>query len=593
MTSETRLLKARLTGGAERPGPVASTSVEKQKETRRRSFDRPFQIMIALLTVVLIFFPLAPILIQAFSDKPIYDIGGAATLDNFSRILTSSTFWQVTGTTLLFAVITTVMAVGTGTAMAALIERTDLPARGVLNALVMIPFYVSPLVLAFGWGVVYGPQGYITIWLRERIGRDPWDLYSLVGIAMVAMVYYAPYTYLYCTAALALSDPQVEQAARIAGAGPLRTLRAVTLPLLRPAIVYSTLLTFVSAIELLSIPLVLGTPSGVRVLSTYLYILGIAGGRVDYGAIAAISIMIVLLVTGLVWLQEKFVSQEQRFVTTGGRASRIRPLELGRLRWGIMSVIGAYVTLTVILPLVGIIAQSTTHFLSPLINPLNLLTWDNYREVLGVETYRRSITNSLLISTIGAAIGIVFIAFIALISSRSTFPGRKALTYLALYPRAIPGIIVGVGFLWAFLLIPGIGGLRNTIWALMAAFIMRFIPLGFGAISPAILRISPELDRAARVAGSDWLGTARKIMLPLLRPALYSGYILLFITFLKEYSSALFLYSRGSEVIGTTMIELWRQGNSGPVAALSTIQVLITVVVLLLGHGLFGRRRHG
>lgn len=570
-----------------------ATTVQAGKEVRRRSVDRPFQVLIAVLTVVLIFFPLAPILIQAFSDQPLYEPSRALTFQNFTRVLTSTDFWQVAGTTFLFAVLTTLMAVAGGTVMALLIERTDLPARGLLNGLVMIPFYVSPLVLAFAWAVVYGPQGFITIWIPTLVGRDPWNLYSLAGIALVAMVYYAPYTYLYCTAALALSDPQVEQAARIAGAGPLRTLLKVTLPLLRPAVVYSTLLSFVSAVELLSIPLVLGTPSGVRVLSSYLYILGIAGGRVDYGAIAAISVLIVLMVTGLVWLQERLVSQEQRFVTTGGRASRIRPLELGRLRWGILALIGLYVLMTVILPLIGIVAQSATHFLSPLVNPLSLLTWDNYHAVLSVATYRRSITNSLLISTIGAAIGILFIAFIALISYRSDFPGRRGLTYLALYPRAIPGIIVGVGFLWAFLLVPGLGGLRNTIWALMAAFIMRFIPLGFGAISPAILRISPELDRAARVAGSDWLGAARRIMLPLLRPALFSGYILLFITFLKEYSSALFLFSRGSEVIGTTMIELWRQGNSGPVAALSSIQVLLTVVVLALGHGLLGRRQHG
>ncbi|MBX6341327.1 MAG: iron ABC transporter permease, partial [Thermomicrobiaceae bacterium] len=508
-------------------------------------------------------------------------------------VLQSGAFWSVVGTTALFAALTTLLAVVVGTALAVFVERTDLPGRRLLNGLVVIPFYVSPLVLAFAWGVIYGPQGYLTIWVRQLIGRDPWHLYSLVGIAIVAMTYYAPYTYLYCTAALALSDPQVEQAARIAGAGPLRTLAAVTLPLLRPAITYSTLLTLVSSVELLSIPLVLGTPSGIRVLSTYLYILGITGGRVDYGAIAAISVLIIVVVTALVWVQERLVGQGQRFVTTGGRASRIRPLELGGLRWVLGAVIALYVLLTTILPLIGIVAQSATAFLSPLVNPLSVLTWDNYHQVLGVATYRRSIVNSLLISVIGAAIGIALMALIALISYRSDFPGRRGLTYVALYPRAVPGIIVGVGFLWAFLLIPGIGGLRNTIWALMAAFIMRFIPLGFGAVSPTILRISPELDRAARVAGADWLGTVRRILLPLLRPALLSGYILLFITFLKEYSSALFLFARGSEVIGTTMIELWRQGNSGPVAALATVQVLLTAVVLGLGNGLLGRRRHG
>jgi len=167
------------------------------------------------------------------------------------------------------------------------------------------------------------------------------------------------------------------------------------------------------------------------------------------------------------------------------------------------------------------------------------------------------------------------------------------LSYVVLYPRAIPGVIVGIGFLWAFLLVPGLGPLRNTIAALTVAFIMRFIPLGFGAISPSILRVSSELDRAARVAGASWLRTMMSVMVPLLRPALLSGFVLLFISFLKEYSSALFLVTRDSEVIGTTMIQLWRQGNSGPVAALATIQLVITFVVLLVSQRLLGARLHG
>src|SRR5204862_6294072 len=115
-----------------------------------------------------------------------------------------------------------------------------------------------------------------------------------------------------------------------------------------------------------------------------------------------------------------------------------------------------------------------------------------------------------------------------LVVYRSDFPGRQALTYLALYPRAVPGIIVGIGFLWAFLLIPGAGGMRNTLVALTLAFTMRFIPVGFGAIAPPILRLSTELDRAARVSGASWLGTVRDILLPLLRPALLYGDVLIF-----------------------------------------------------------------
>ena len=556
------------------------------------SLDRAVQLGLTILTALLVAFPLTPIVYQSFLDKPLYEADKVLTLDNYARILGSSEFWSTVGTTLGFAGLVTVLSVALGTTMAVLLTRTNIPLGGLWAGLVLVPFYVSPLVLAFAWAVFYGPSGFATIGVR-LLGLPTWELYSLVGMSVVAAVYYVPYTYLYAAASLALSDPQLEDAGRIAGAGPLRALAAITLPLLRPALAYSVILTFVSAVELLSIPLVLGLPNGVQVLPTYLYKLGIVGSRSDYGGVAAVSVLMLLVITGMVWLQVRVTGQERRFVTVGGKATRARVLDLGGLRWPLALLLGLYTFLGVILPLIGIVAQSATAFLSPLINPLTVLTWDNYNTVLKPDGYTQSIINSILISVFGAAIGIVFMALCALVVYRSDFPGRQVLGYLALYPRAVPGLIVGIGFLWAFLLVPGIGGLRNTLIALTVAFIMRFIPLGFGAISPSILRVSAELDRAARVAGASWLGTVRSIMFPLLRPALLSGYVLLFISFLKEYSSALFLFARGSEVIGTTMIELWRQGNSGPVAALATIQLAITVVVLIIGQRLLGARLHG
>jgi iron(III) transport system permease protein len=557
------------------------------------SWERPAQWGLAIVAAFLVIFPLAPLVYQSVLDKPLYEADKAFTLGNYARILSSGEFWGTLGTTLLFAGIATVLSVGIGTIVAVLLTRTDLPGREILHNLVMVPFYVSPLVLAFAWATIYGPAGFLTIFVRTAIGFSPWELYTVVGIALVAAVYYVPYTYLYSTGSLALTDPQLEDAGRIAGAGPLRTLASVTLPLLRPALAYSVILTVVSAIELLSVPLVLGSPVGIQVLATYLYKLGLVGAQVDYGGIAAVSVMMLLAITGLVWAQTRFTGQERRFVTVGGKATRGRVLALHGLRWPITLLLWLYVILGVILPLIGIVLQSATAFLSPLINPLTVLTTKNYETILNETSYVRSIWNSILISTVGGAIGILFIALLALVVYRSSFPYRSWLQYLALYPRAVPGIIVGIGFLWAFLLIPGIGPLRNTVIALTIAFIMRFIPLGFGAIGPSILRISPELDRAARVSGASWLRTIVSILVPLLKPALVSGFVLLFISFLKEYSSAIFLFARGSEVIGTTMIELWRQGNSGPVAALATIQLLITFVVLVLSQRLFGARLHG
>jgi iron(III) transport system permease protein len=181
---------------------------------------------------------------------------------------------------------------------------------------------------------------------------------------------------------------------------------------------------------------------------------------------------------------------------------------------------------------------------------------------------------------VGGLIATLFMALCALVAYRSWFPFRGAVKYLALYPRAFPGTVIGLGFLWALLSVPAAGWLRNTLWILAIAYSMRYLPLGFSSVSPSILQISDELDRAARVSGANWLGVIRHILLPLLRPALIATYLLLFITFLKEYSVALFLNAPGSEVIGTTMIQVSEQGGMGPVAALAVVQLVIIGIVM-------------
>jgi iron(III) transport system permease protein len=559
---------------------------------RAWSFDRPAQWLLAVVLTALVAVPLAPIVYQSLLSDRLYEPAKTFTLANYGLVLASAEFWATVGTTVVFVILTTAFSVLLGIVFAILLTRTDLPARGLLHDLVILPFYVSPLVLAFAWAILYGPSGFATIGVRT-LGLPTWQLYTVIGISVVAAVYYVPYSYLYATGSLALTDPQLEDAGRIAGAGPFRTLFSITLPLLRPAVAYGTLLTIVSAIELLSIPLVLGQPVGVQVLSTFLYATGTKSAPNDYGIVAAVSVIMLGVITLLVWLQVRVTGQERRFVTVGGKAIRGRVVALGRMRWLVAALLWLYILAGVALPLIGIFAQSATSFLTPLVNPLELLTQDNFKVIFGEPTYLDSIRNSLIISVVGGLIAIVFITFTVLVTSRSDFPLRRALSYIALYPRAVPGIIIGIGFLWTLLLVPGLGGIRNTLAVLTLAFIVRFLPLGFGAVMPSVLRISGELDRAARVAGASWLTTMWRILVPLLRPALASAFVLLFVSFLKEYASALFLVAHGSEVIGTTMIELWRQGNSGPVAALSAIQLVITFVVIVIGQRVLGARLRG
>jgi len=555
------------------------------------SWDTGVQWLVVIVTALLVAFPAWPIILQSFMSKPLYDKDRAFTFDNYSNLLGNARFWDVLVYTAAFAVATTIIAVIIGIVLAVIINRTNIPLRNLYSNLVTIPYYVSPLVLAFAWMQMYGPQGFGTILVRT-LKLPIWQLYSFGGIVIVSAMYYIPYTFLYASSSLALADPQLESAARIGGASPFRTILSVTIPLLRPAITYSALLTLVSSFELLSIPLVLGNSVGIDTLATYLYTIGVVGVNKDQGAVAAVAVLVVVLVTGLVYLQGKLVSLERRFVTVGGKATRPKAIDLGGWKGVVSFFVGLYVLLGIILPLGCIVLTSFVPFLSPFMNPLKMLTLENYQGIFGSPAYRQSVVNSINISIFAAAIGIVFMAVAALIAYRSTFKYRNVVKYLALYPRAFPGIIVGIGFLWAFLLVPGLGSLRNTIIAISIAFIMRYLPLGFSAVSPAVLQVSDELDRAGRVAGATWLGTIRHILLPILKPALVSGYILLAISFLKEYSTALFLVAEGSRVIGTTMLELWKQGGAEPVAALSTIQMAITAVLIIGARKLLGVKLH-
>ena len=212
-----------MTASASTSGPTTAAPPgrgEAAPAARAWSADRVIQWSIFVIATLLVIFPLAPILFQSVLDKPLYEADRAFTLNNYTRILSSAEFWSTVGTTLVYGLVTTILAVVIGTFLAVVLTRTDVPAAGWLNGLLLIPFYVSPLVLAFAWAIVYGPSGFITLWVRTSLNLPTWELYTIGGMAVVAAVYYVPYTYLYSTGSLALTDPQGRQPATSICWGP-------------------------------------------------------------------------------------------------------------------------------------------------------------------------------------------------------------------------------------------------------------------------------------------------------------------------------------------------------------------------------------
>ncbi|MBZ4691146.1 MAG: iron ABC transporter permease [Cereibacter changlensis] len=563
---------------------------------KRPAFDRSRLIFwgVSLLTVVLVGGPILPIILQAFLDKPLYDAAAGFTLGNFGRLFSEPGVGRIFLNTLYFGALTMVIAQLFGAVMAVLVGRTNLPGRRWMGEVFIWPLFVSNLVIAFGWFTMYGPSGFLTLASRTYLGGAPWNLYSVTGMGIVAGLSQAPLTYLMCLAAVTKADPQLEDAARSAGAGPFRALWSVTIPMIRPAMIYSAVLNFVIGIEMLAIPLLFGGPSGIQTVTTFLYDKGInAAVRPEYGIVGAAAILLLIVVALLVWLQGRLMRGAGRFVTVRGKASRPSTLDLGPWKWAAFAFVFGFVFLTILSIFGGIFLRSVVTFLTPLIPIWKVLTTGNFELVLNSETYVRSIVNSVVVSVVGAAIGTFFIAVIALIARRSEFGFRRPLEYVALFPRALPGIIAGLGFFYAVIWMPGLDAIRGTIFVLILAFVVRYIPVGFGAIAPALAQIGEELDRGARISGADWWTTVTRIILPILKPALFSCYALLFIHFFKEYVTAAFLYQPGSEIIGTTMLQLVAQGDNGPVSALATIQVIITALFVFLARRLLGAKIYG
>jgi iron(III) transport system permease protein len=569
---------------------VAGPAEQPQPHVAR---DGAIQYGIALLTVVLVAAPLLPVLYQSVLDRALYDVGQQLTTANFGRLLRTDGFGLIIWNTIVFALLTTLVSQTFGTVAAILFGRTDLPAARLFGELFLWPIYLSALVLSFGWYTVYGPAGYLTLLAQDVFGFAPWDLYSLPGMAVIAGLSQAPIAYIYCLASATITDPSLEEAARVAGAGTFRTLRKITLPLLLPAIAYSAVLNFTVGLELLAIPLVFGDPVGITVLTTFLYNNGVASARPEHGLVATAAVLMLVVVCLLVWLQGRLLGNARRFVTLGGKASRPRPFRLHGLRWPLFAISVVYVLATVVAPIGALVLRSFTSLLSPMVPLADVLTLANFSYLLDYPVYWRSISNSFLVSAVGGVLATALIALIAIVALRSNFRWRGPLHYVALFPRAVPGVVAGIGFFYAFALLPGLGGLRNTIWILVVAFSMHYIPVGLGAIAPMLMQVSGDLDAAARVQGADWWTASRQIVLPILRPAIVACFTLLFISFFKEYTTAIFLFAPGSEVIGTTLLQAWTQGEVGTVSALATIQVVVIGACVAAARAVFGVRLHG
>ncbi|MDE2614815.1 MAG: iron ABC transporter permease [Burkholderiales bacterium] len=532
------------------------------------------------LTALAVFLPLALIFYQSLLSAPFFDPSKSLGLGAFAFIFADPDFWSSFTNSLVIAFGMAAIAVPLGAVLAFLMVRTDLPGRGWIEPLLLIPVFVSPMVLGFGYVVAAGPVGFWSVWASDVLGFVPWNVYSLPAIAVIAGLTHVPHVYLYSSAALKSLGSDVEEAARMAGSSPFQVARDVSLPMVTPSLLFSGVLVFFLGFEIFGLPLVLGDPEGHLVLATYLYKLTNKLGVPSYHLMAAVAVCIVAVTFPLVLLQRRLLRNAARYVTVKGKAGRQRPLPLGGWRWLAIAIVALWLLLTVIVPLSGVALRSVVTHWGQGVHLAEVLTLDNFREVLDQPTLVRGIVNTVLIGIVGGALAVACYTAIGLATHRKPDGWSRFVDYLVMLPRAVPGLLAGLAFLWVFLFFPPLAPLRSTLVSLWLAYTVVWLAYGMRLVSSSLLQVGPELEEAARCAGASRAQVSRHVTLPLIRYGLLAAWLLVFMIFEREYSTGVYLLGPGTEVIGSLLVSLWGTGAADMVAALSVINVALVAVGL-------------
>ncbi len=542
-----------------------------------------------ILVAFLALYPLAWLVYGSFySAAPLQP--GNLTLRNYVTAYTDPKLPGMLWRTVYFALGQMVVAVTIGALLGWIVVRTNTPGRRVFEFLILVLFLVPTILAVVAWTMLLSPsRGLINVLLVDLLSLDapPFNIYSVGGMVFVQGLYLAPLAYLIITPAFTAIDASLEESARMCGSGTVRTLTHVTLPLTRPSILAACLLLFVFGLESFEIPQMLGGQRGLYTYTTLIYNVIAEVFPADYGKASALS-MLLLLVAGLcIYFYRRVTAQQTRFETLRGKGYRAGQIDLGPWRWATFAGCVLFFVIAVGLPLlilcIGSLLQYYGRFDWGIFERMSLA---NYPRVFEHPQLVKGMFNSLGLAIVGGAVCALLSAVFSYIIVKSRWSGRGALDGLAMLPIAVPATVLGVGLLWAWITLPL--PVYGTTLILAVAFTTRYLPLCLRTVSGGLMQSSSELEEASKMAGAPWIYTARRIILPLLRPAMSAAWLMMFMIIMRELSMSILLAGPGNQVVSVVMYDYYTSGELGPLSAASILFAAIVMAVILIAR--FGFR---
>jgi len=535
-------------------------------------------LLAAVLIVVLAALVLPPFVFLLKASVVDAQRGGEWSLANFEAVLGSRRFLVTSANSLVFAAGSAVVALAIGWTTAWIVERTNTPLKPLAYLTAIISLGTPYILYVTAWLLLFGKAGPINQLYRTLTGTSDVliNVYSMPGMIMVEGFLWSPLAFLLVGATLRNANPELEEAARVSGAGTWMTIRRVTLRLSLPSILALAMLVFIRAIEAFEVPALVGLPGRISVLTTDIYGNMVAQAPPDIGGASALSVLMLALVLVLLAIYGRLSRHAERFATITGKGFRPRPFDLGRLRYLAAGILVLNFLLLLAVPIAMLAWVSLLPFYQPISTAaLALVTLDNYRTVFSPD-HVGLIANTLLVAVATATLAVALTFLAAWLAVRRA-PGGWVVERLATIPLVFPGLILGIAVMQLFLHLPI--PLYGTLGILIWAFVINYLPYGMRYSAAGMLQIHRELEESAEMCGASPLMRLRRIVAPLLAPALLAGWLFIFLMAARVLSLAILLSGPRSQTMAVTLFDLWTNGQGTELAALGLIWSMLMAMI--------------
>jgi iron(III) transport system permease protein len=567
-------------GGVEAVDSAAGLRAQRCCKYLRTS---PLVAMLAVILLVLILPPTLYLVVTSFYTTRSDGSFDQFTLHYYQQLFTSPYFASSLWNTVVYAAGSSVVAIVLGVVQALIVERTNTPGRQYAFLVAIISLGIPHVLYVVAWLLLLGRAGPVNALIAYVAGEgQALNVYSMWGMILVEGLGFAPLTFLLMSAVLRSTDASFEEAALMAGAGPLKTFCRVTLQLALPGVLALMLLVGIRAFESFEVPALVGLAGNVVVLTTDIYQSSKNVSAINFGESGAYSVSLLLIVMLLLLWHNRLAHHAHEFQTITGKGYRPRMIDVGLWRYATAAVLVVIFVLLIVLPVGVLVFTSLQPFYEGLTREsFERFTLDNYHIILAPGSFRDSIVNTLVLGTATATAVVPFTALCAWLAVRR-HPGAWLLDQITMAPLVFPAIVMSVAFLHVFVNLPL--PLYGTLLSVIIASAVRYLPYGMRYAYAGVLQIHTDLEDAAMTSGAGRAFVFVRVVLPLIGTALVSCWLFVFLLTVQSVALPLLLVGPGTELIAVILFELWQNGQITELAAMGVLWASFMLVVSACFH---------